>query len=94
MIYFELTEIGKTDSFFYFRPQMKIGCPDCSESQFFKIFGFWENFLPACNLGTIPKIILSSWLQNRLQVCLVIWKGLKEILGISVVKRKKVSLDI
>lgn len=94
LAYFERTAIRKPDSVFHFRPQRKIGYPDCSKSQFFKIFGFWENSLPACNLGTIPKIILSSWLQNRLQVCLVIWKGLKEILGISVVKRKKVSLDI
>ena len=48
---------GNPILFFYFRPQRKIGCPDCSESQFFKIFGFWENSLPACNLGSIPQII-------------------------------------
>ena len=23
----------------------------------FKIYGFWENSLPACNFGLIPKII-------------------------------------
>ena len=57
--YFERTVIGKPDSVFYFRPQRKIGYPDCSESQFFKIFGFWENSLPACNLGEIPKIIFT-----------------------------------
>ena len=36
LIYFERTEIGKPDSVFYFRPQRKIGCPDCSESQFLR----------------------------------------------------------
>lgn len=57
LAYFERTAIGKPDSVFYSRPQRKIGYPDCSIRQFFKIFGFWENSLPACNLGSIPKII-------------------------------------
>ena len=59
LAYFERTAIGKPDSVFYFRPQMKIGHLDCSWCQFFKIFGFWENSLPACNLGEIPKIIFT-----------------------------------
>ena len=57
LAYFERTAIGKPDSVFYFRSQRKIGYPDCSKSQFFKIFGFWENSLPACNFGLILKII-------------------------------------
>ena len=59
LAYFERTAIGKPDSVFYFRPQRKIGYPDCAKGQAFKIFGFWENSLPACNLGEIPKIIFA-----------------------------------
>lgn len=59
LAYFERTAIGKPDSVFCFRPQRKIGYPDCFERQFFKIFGFWENSLPACNLRVIPKIIFA-----------------------------------
>ena len=59
LAYFERIAIGKPDSVFYLRPKRKIGYPDCSTSQFFKIFRFWENSLPACNLGVIPKIIFA-----------------------------------
>ena len=59
LAYFERIAIGKPDSVFYLRPKRKIGYPDCSKSQFFKIFRFWENSLPACNLGVIPKIIFA-----------------------------------
>ena len=59
LAYFERIAIGKPDSVFYLRPKRKIGYPDCSKSQFFKIFRFWENSLPACNLRVIPKIIFA-----------------------------------
>ena len=40
LVYFERTAIGKPDSVFYFRPQRKIGYPDCSRCQFSKSTDF------------------------------------------------------
>ncbi len=72
LAYFERTAIGKPDSVFYFRPQRKIGFPDCSSSQFFKIYGFWENSLPACNRSAIPKIIFVVLVVKCKKLSLVI----------------------
>ena len=65
---------------FYLRPQRKIGYPDCSIRQFFKIFGFWENSLPACNLGEIPKIIFAVLVVKCKKLSLVIQRGMKNSL--------------
>ncbi len=67
LAYFERTAIGKPDSVFHFRPQRKIRHPDCSKSQFFKIFGFWENSLPACNLTDDRFVKMSQYYEQEQQ---------------------------
>lgn len=55
LAYFELTAIGKPDSVFYFRPQLKIGYPDCSKSQFSKSLDFGKTLYLLAISERFPK---------------------------------------
>ncbi|MDE6617615.1 MAG: hypothetical protein K2K13_01145 [Clostridiales bacterium] len=55
LAYFEQTAIGKPDSVFYFRPQRKIGYPDCSYRQFSKSLDFGKTLYLLVILERFPK---------------------------------------
>ena len=74
LAYFERTAIGKPDSVFYFRPQKKIGYPDCSYVSFSKSSDFGKTLYLLVNRASFPNFLKKF-------LCFVVAKPSISVLG-------------